>query len=254
MDKRAILEKMRGAAVGESRFWGIGVSASTAVEAAKAGAAWGLVTHTAGLSRDIPSSAVGLLPFADANGAVLATDPAGIDPALTAVAAVFANDQFRTMPSLLGELAAKGYGAVQNYPSVGLPEGRFRDMLTEAHMVFEREVEFIAEAAAAGFFSMGMFFTAEQAVSLAKAGADMLVFHPGLNADGEHREWNHSSRARFLEAAEQARAAKPDILLARSGFSVDDKPPAVASEPGVGVQYDGWMWDVRSGQGQGFVK
>ncbi|MDR1612600.1 MAG: phosphoenolpyruvate hydrolase family protein [Planctomycetota bacterium] len=240
MDKKAIRERMRSASRGADAFWGIGVSAESSLKAAEAGAAWGLINHAVGMTRDIPSSAIGLLPFADANGAVLAENPAAVDPRLLPVAAVFANDQFRTRPSLLSELSVRGYRAVENFPSVGLPEGRFRDMLCEAHMVYGNEIEFIADAVAAGFFAIGLFFTPEQAALMAKAGADMLVFHPGLNADGEHREWNQSSKTRFLEAEGQARGVNPDIVMARSSFDADGGPPRTA-EPGVGVQYDGWM-------------
>ncbi|MDR0362186.1 MAG: phosphoenolpyruvate hydrolase family protein [Planctomycetota bacterium] len=221
-------------------FWGVGVSIESSAKAADAGATWGLVSHAVGLARDIPASAIGLLPFADANAAALAQTPKTADPRILPVAAVFANDKFRTSASLLGELAGLGYEAAQNFPSVGLPEGRVRAFLNEAEMVYEREAEFIAEAAAAGFFAMGVFFTAGQAVMMAEAGADMLVFHPGLNADGEHREWNHSSRVRFMEAEEQARAVNPDLIIVRSSFNLDDWPPG-AADSGIGVQYDGWM-------------
>ena len=63
---------------------------------------------------------------------------------------------------------------MQNFPTVGLIDGMFRQNLEETGMGFDNEVEVIRLAAELGLFTCPYVFDAEQAGD-GRAGADLLV-------------------------------------------------------------------------------
>ena len=217
--------------------WGIGVGSAAQVDAAfRAGASWVVASHAGGLDSAAPSSVVGLLPFADANSEVLAMGDFVVDARIPAFAAVFASDHFRIMGRFLRDIQAAGFNAVQNFPSVGLADSKFRGLLVDAAMGYDLEVDMVRAARELGLFASAVVFDAAQAKAMIKAGADMLVFHPGLNADGEYREWNALTRRRYAEIVAAVPAERTDIVMARMAFACDADNGAAAGGPG--VQFD----------------
>jgi predicted TIM-barrel enzyme len=73
---------------------------------------------------------------------------------------------------------------VQNFPTVGLIDGNFRQGLEETGMGFDREVEMIAAAHELGLLTCPYVFTEDEAQAMAKAGADVLIPHMGLTTKG----------------------------------------------------------------------
>lgn len=245
MNRADILSHFAGAAGYGKQFWGVGVADAVQVDAAlRAGASWVLVNHAGGLDPAVPASAIGLLPYADANSEVLAMGNLAVGVKIPAFAGVFASDQFRIMRQLLKDIKSAGFDAVQNFPSVGLAEGRLNAFLTDAAMGYQLEVELVRQAREQGFFASAVVFNAEQALAMVKAGADMLVFHPGLNADGEYREWNASARQRYAEVAAAVPLERADIVMARMAFEFEDGAAADA-DGGLGVQYDRNMVEAK---------
>lgn len=236
MDKAAILSFFQQARAAAAPFWGIGADETSLPLARAAGASWAVINHTAAFDRDIPSSVIGLLPYADANGVVLAKGPL-IRADIPVLAAVFAGDQFRVPEQLLRDVARAGYAGVENFPSTGLAEGRFRGQLDDSEMGYAAEVALIRAAAGMGLFTSALVFGAEQAEEMARAGADMLVFHPGLNADGEHRSWSPATRERFQAVAETAGRVSPGVIVVRTARVGEEWPPRRFAD-GVGVRYD----------------
>lgn len=88
------------------------------------------------------------------------------------------------MPSFLAELKRIGFVGVQNFPTVGLIDGQFRQNLEETGMGFDREVEMIAEAHKQGLVTTPYVFDEDDAIKMAKAGADVVVAHAGLTTSG----------------------------------------------------------------------
>jgi predicted TIM-barrel enzyme len=88
------------------------------------------------------------------------------------------------MPVFLAELVRLGFAGVQNFPTVGLIDGTFRQGLEETGMGFDLEVEMIAEAARLDLLTTAYAFTAEEGRAMAEAGADVVVAHMGLTTKG----------------------------------------------------------------------
>lgn len=230
----------------EKPFWGIGAGPETAAAAETAGAAWLVANHTVALPGRIPGSIIGLMPFADANGEIIAMGPDMLDTAraVPVLAGAFAADQFRTHAELLRELRRAGYEGIQNFPSTGMAEGKFRGFLLDSDMGYDREVALMRMAAREGFFTSALVFSPEQADDMLHAGVDMLVAHPGFTADGEHRLWSASAREMYGAISVLARENGNSPLVVRSSFDEEEWPPRVQSD-GIGIQYDG---NYREGQ------
>jgi predicted TIM-barrel enzyme len=100
------------------------------------------------------------------------------------LAGVCGTDPFRRMPVFLDELARLGFAGVQNFPTVGLYDGVFRQNLEETGMGYGLEVEMVRLAAEREMLTAPYVFDAEQARAMTAAGADILVPHVGLTTSG----------------------------------------------------------------------
>ena len=100
------------------------------------------------------------------------------------LAGVCGTDPFRQMDLFLDEVAGLGFSGVQNFPTVGLIDGRFRAGLEETGMGYTREVEMIAKARARDLLTTPYVFDPSEAAAMARAGADILVCHFGLTVGG----------------------------------------------------------------------
>ncbi|KAL9256197.1 ToMV susceptible protein tm-1(GCR26)-like protein [Drosera capensis] len=128
----------------------------------------------------------GLLPFADANAVVLdmANEVLPVVKKVHVVAGVCATDPFRRMDYFLRTIEATGFSGVQNFRTVGLFDGNFRQNLEETGMGYYLEVEMIAKAHEMGLLRTPYAFNEDEAADMAKAGADIIVAHMGLTTSG----------------------------------------------------------------------
>ncbi|PIN15764.1 hypothetical protein CDL12_11573 [Handroanthus impetiginosus] len=131
-------------------------------------------------------SLAGLLPFADANAVVLdmANEVLPVVKKVPVLAGVCGTDPFRRMDFFLKQLESIGFSGVQNFPTVGLFDGNFRQNLEETGMGYSLEVEMIAKAHKMGLLTTPYAFNQEEAIAMAKAGADIIVAHMGLTTSG----------------------------------------------------------------------
>src|SRR5580704_17890042 len=132
-------------------------------------------------------SLAGLLAYGDANAIVKEMGEREVLPVVRdvpVVAGVMGTDPLRSMDYLLGELDALGFSGVNNFPTVGLTDGRFRMELERTGMGFGKEVDMIRKAHERGFFTCVYVFNPEEAAAMAKAGADSIIAHVGLTVGG----------------------------------------------------------------------
>ena len=131
-------------------------------------------------------SLAGTMPYGDANAIVM--DMAG--EVLTVVedtpvlAGVCGTDPFRQMEVFLREVEAIGFAGVQNFPTVGLIDGLYRQNLEETGMGYDLEVEMVRTAHEMGLLTTPYAFKPEEGEQMADAGADIVVAHMGLTTKG----------------------------------------------------------------------
>ncbi len=131
-------------------------------------------------------SLAGLMPFGDANAIVLdmANEVLPVVKKTPVLAGVCGTDPMRLMPCFLEQVQAAGFAGVQNFPTVGLIDGTFRQNLEETNMGYNREVEMIRLAHQMNLLTTPYVFNPEDARQMTQAGADILVAHMGLTTSG----------------------------------------------------------------------
>ncbi len=131
-------------------------------------------------------SLAGMLPYGDANTIVveMAGEVLPIVRNTPVLAGGCGTDPFRLMPYFLKQLKEMGFSGVQNFPTVGLIDGVFRQNLEETGMSYSLEVDMIREARKLDLLTAPYVFTPDDAIAMAEAGADILVAHMGLTTKG----------------------------------------------------------------------
>ncbi|HYC25647.1 MAG TPA: phosphoenolpyruvate hydrolase family protein [Roseiarcus sp.] len=195
---------------------GVGISAKGEEE----GGADLIVIYNSGRYRMAGrGSLAGMMPYGDANGVVLemAREVLPVVVRTPVLAGVCGTDPFRRMEPFLEEAMRLGFSGVQNFPTVGLIDGRFRTGLEESDMGYAREVAMIAAARRLDLLTTPYVFDPAEAAAMAKAGADIVVCHFGLTVGGSIG----AATAIRLEdcpaltdaMAEAALAVNPDVLV-----------------------------------------
>src|SRR5271170_3512351 len=90
----------------------------------------------------------GMMPYGDANQIVMemAREVLPVVKHTPVLAGVCGTDPFRVMKRFLRDVQAMGFSGVQNFPTVGLIDGTFRQGLEDTEMGFQLEVDMIREA------------------------------------------------------------------------------------------------------------
>lgn len=131
-------------------------------------------------------SLAGLLAYGNANEIVkdMAREVLPVVTHTPVLAGVNGTDPFVDMDLLLDELKRMGFSGVQNFPTVGLIDGVFRQNLEETGMSYALEVDMIRAAHAQDMLTTPYVFNADEAVAMTEAGADIIVAHLGLTTGG----------------------------------------------------------------------
>ena len=131
-------------------------------------------------------SLAGLMPYGDANGIVMemANEVLPVVRQTPVVAGVCGTDPMRLMGKFLEQVRAVGFAGVQNFPTVGLIDGTFRQNLEETGMSYAKEVELTRLAREMDLLTTPYVFNPQDARDMAQAGADILVAHMGLTTKG----------------------------------------------------------------------
>ncbi len=213
----------------------IGGGAGTGISAkcAEAGGIDLIILYNSGRFRMAGRGSLsGMMPYGDANQIVLdmAREVLPIVRHTPVLAGVCGTDPFRLMDRFLRELQNIGFSGVQNFPTVGLIDGNFRQGLEETGMGFGLEVDMIRQAHDLGLLTCPYVFTEDEARAMARAGADVLIPHLGLTTKGSI---GARSAMTLAEAAERvqalhdaARAVNPDILVLCHGGPISEPEDA----------------------------
>lgn len=128
----------------------------------------------------------GMMPYGDANAIVMemAREVIPVATHTPVLAGVCGTDPFRVMKLFLRDVDAAGFSGIQNFPTVGLIDGSFRQGLEETGMGYGLEVDMIRTAHDMGLLTTPYCFNPDEARAMAEAGADILIPHMGLTTKG----------------------------------------------------------------------
>lgn len=164
-------------------------------------------------------SLAGLLPYGDANAVVIdmSKEVLPIVKDTAVLAGVCGTDPFRRMPVFLRQVRDLGFTGVQNFPTVGLYDGRFRQNIEETGMGYDHEVEMINIAHEMDLLTTPYVFDADQAQQMTEAGADVVVAHVGLTTSGTIGAQTALSLDESVELVTQikdaAKAVRDDVIV-----------------------------------------
>jgi predicted TIM-barrel enzyme len=164
-------------------------------------------------------SLAGLLAYGNANQIVveMAAEVLPVVERTPVLAGVNGTDPFYRPELFLAELARLGFAGVQNFPTVGLIDGVFRQNLEETGMGYGNEVEMVRMAAELDLLTAPYVFGEADAEAMAAAGADIIVCHMGLTSGGsigaETALTLEDCIPRIEAWASVARAVRPDVLV-----------------------------------------
>jgi predicted TIM-barrel enzyme len=166
-------------------------------------------------------SAAGLLAYGDANAIVveMAGEVLPIVRNTPVLAGVCGTDPFRIMKVFLEQLKEMGFDGVQNFPTVGLIDGNFRQILEETGMSYDLEVEMIRVAHELEMLTCPYVFDEAQAARMTEAGADLIVPHMNTTVAGSvgvdpNTAPTLEEAARRIQAMhDAAKAVNPDVLV-----------------------------------------
>jgi predicted TIM-barrel enzyme len=174
----------------------------------------------------------GLMPYGDANAIVMemASEVLTIVKDTPVLAGVCGTDPFRQMPLFLQEVAGAGFSGVQNFPTVGLIDGLFRQNLEETGMGFGLEIDMIRLAHEMNLLTTPYCFNADEAKAMAEAGADIIVAHLGLTTKGSIGATTavtlENAPAKVQEIADAAKAVNPDVIVLCHGGPISEPADA----------------------------
>ena len=174
----------------------------------------------------------GLLAYGNANDIVMemAKEVLPVVKKTPVLAGVNGTDPFCHFDNFLDSVAAVGFSGVQNFPTVGLIDGVFRQNLEETGMSYALEVEMIRLAHEKDLLTTPYVFDPSQAATMANAGADIVVAHMGLTTGGmigaETALTLEACAGRIDAIAEAALDVRSDIIVLCHGGPIAEPADA----------------------------
>src|SRR5438552_19132700 len=143
------LVRLRNQVAAGKPILGGGAGTGLSAKCAEAGGVDLIIIYNSGRFRMAGHGSLsGMMPYGGANQIVLdmAREVLPVARNTPVLAGVCGTDPFRLMPYFLREIQAAGFSGVQNFPTVGLIDGVFRQNLEETEVGFALEVDMIRTA------------------------------------------------------------------------------------------------------------
>ncbi|CAN9223538.1 unnamed protein product [Alternaria alternata] len=219
-DRKSILQNLRSQIDNGKIIVGAGAGIGLSAKFIEAGGGDLIIIYNSGRYRMAGrGSLAGLMPYGNANDVVLemAGEVLPIVKSTPVLAGVCATDPFRDMSRFLKQLKDLGFAGIQNFPTVGLIDGTFRQNLEETGMSYDAEVEVMKMAREMDLLTTPYVFNVEEAKKMANAGADILVAHMGLTTSGSVGASSGKSLDECVKLIQEIRDAatkiKEDVII-----------------------------------------
>lgn len=231
--REEILSRLRTKVASGKPIIGGGAGTGLSAKMSEAGGIDLLVIYNSGRFRMAGRGSLsGMMPYGDANAIVMemASEVLPVVKHTPVLAGVCGTDPFRLMPVFLREVDRVGFSGVQNFPTVGLIDGTFRQNLEETGMGFGAEVDMIRLAHEMGLLTTPYCFHEDEASAMAKAGADIVIPHMGLTTKGTigaATAVTLEEAARRVQAMhDAAKRVRPEVLVLCHGGPIAEPEDA----------------------------
>lgn len=187
-------------------------------------------------------STAGLMPYGNANQIVkeMAFEVLPVVRHTPVLAGVCGTDPFMMPALFLKELRELGFSGIQNFPTVGLIEGRLRATLEETGMGYDLEVEIVRLAREMDMLTTPYVFDLDETRQMVDAGADIIVAHMGCTSGGTVGAQTVSPLDECVESitriVEVAKSLRDDVICLCHGGPIAMPPDAehiIQQVPGI---------------------
>jgi predicted TIM-barrel enzyme len=185
--RSSILARFRAQVARGQPIVGAGAGTGISAKCEEAGGIDLIVIYNSGRFRMAGrGSMAGMMPYGNANHIVkeMAFEVLTAVKRTPILAGVCATDPFMIRDLFLRELKEMGFAGIQNFPTVGLIDGVYRENLEETGMSYALEIDCIAAAHQLDLLTTPYAFDPEQGRLMTRAGADIVVAHMGLTTSG----------------------------------------------------------------------
>jgi predicted TIM-barrel enzyme len=231
--RKDILDRLRAKVASGRPIIGGGAGTGLSAKLEEAGGIDLIVIYNSGRFRmGGRGSLAGMMPYGDANAIVMemVREVLPVVSNTPVLAGVCGTDPFRVMKLFLGDVQRAGFSGVQNFPTVGLIDGVFRQNLEETEMGFGKEVDMIAAAHEMDLLTTPYAFNADEAWAMADAGCDVLIPHMGLTTKGSigaKTAFSLEECARRVQAMhDAAKKVNSDVLVLCHGGPIAEPADA----------------------------
>ena len=245
--RKEILKKLRAQVEAGIPIIGSGAGTGISAKFEEKGGSDLIIIYNSGRYRMAGRVAItGLFAYGDANAIVLdmAREILPVVQNTPVLAGVNGTDPFRSMPLFLKQVKETGFSGVQNFPTMGLFDGTMRANAEATGLGYDKEVEMIRLAHEMDLLTTPYVFTPDEAIAMAKAGADILVPHVGLTTGGTIGATKALSLDQGIDLvmtlAEAGRSVRKDLLVLCHGGPFDEPANvalALSRMPGVNGFY-----------------
>lgn len=168
---------------------GVATSSGLIAKYAEAGGADFLMALNSGKYRQLGRSSFAcFLAFENCNGSVMNFGTRELMPLVHEIPLLFglnATDPLIDLKTYIEYIKLKGFDGINNYPSIGLIDGQFREALEEEGISYKTEVEAIRIAHNMDLFTVAFVFDENQTIEMIDAGADVICLNLGLTIGGD---------------------------------------------------------------------
>lgn len=188
MNRENILKALRAQININGHIIGVSTGSGVTAKYAVKGGADFILALSAGKFRMMGrSSLASFLCYGNSNDIVMQLGMTEILPLVKDTPVLFGinpNDPSKNLYDYIKQIKNNGFSGINNFPSIGLFDGQFREALEEEGISFQTEVEAIRIANFLDMFTVAFVFNENQAIEMVKAGADILCVHLGLTEGG----------------------------------------------------------------------
>lgn len=188
MNREEILEKLRREINKGNHIIGVATGSGMTAKYSQGAGADLLLLLSSGRFRHMGrGSLAGYLPFCNSNDMVMEFASKEIMPLVKdapVILGVNATDPTKNIDIFIEKIIENGFSGVNNYPTIGLIDGKFREALEEAGCTYSLEVDLIKKAHKKNLLTVAFIFDEIQAEQMINAGADIICLHLGLTQGG----------------------------------------------------------------------
>jgi len=225
--RKEVIERLSATLKKGDAIIGAGAGAGISAKFIEKGGADLIIIYNSGRFRMMGhGSTAGMMAYGDANAIAMEIGEYEVLPVVEEVpviCGVHATDPRRRMWHWLGKVKDMGFSGVNNFPTHTIIDGHFRGVLEETGMSVKKEYEMVALARKMDLFSVVYVGSPEEAVEMAKAGADSIIAHVGTTVGGSIGvtsavvTWDFAIRRTQEIIAAVNRVRKDVIFLAHGG-------------------------------------